>query len=116
MLALNALSPHEQSNTVSTVRVDEDQAAAEIIRICRDELNVSLGGALGQKLEGKAFRIGHMGDINEPMILGALASVETALRRAGISHGAGGVDAAIAVLSSDIISGDDNKLTAEGVR
>ncbi len=101
MLALNALSAHEQSNSVSTVRVNDERAATEIIRICRDELNVSLGGALGKELEGKAFRIGHMGDINEPMILGALAAVETALRRAGTPHGAGGVDAAIEVLAAE---------------
>ena len=98
-LSLNALNPHEQSNSVSTVRVNDDVKAGEIIRICRDELNVSLGGALGALLEGKAFRIGHMGDINEPMILGALASIETALRRSQTAYGAGGVDAAIEVLA-----------------
>ena len=116
VLALNALSPHEQSNSVSTVRVDDDHAAPEIIRICRDELNVSLGGALGQQLEGRAFRIGHMGDINEPMILGALASVETALLQAGVPHGTGAVDAAIEALAKENITSDDNLLIAEGVR
>jgi alanine-glyoxylate transaminase/serine-glyoxylate transaminase/serine-pyruvate transaminase len=39
-----------------------------------------------------------MGDLNEPMILGALAAVEMALEVAGVPHGKGGVDAAMAYL------------------
>ena len=99
-LALNAVSPREQSNSVSTVRLDDVDKVSVIIRICRDELNVSLGGALGEQLEGRAFRIGHMGDINEPMVLGALGAVETALLRTRTAHGAGGVGAAIEALAA----------------
>ena len=99
-LALNAVIPREQSNSVSTVRLDDVDKVSEIIRICRDELNVSLGGALGEQLEGRAFRIGHMGDINEPMVLGALGAVETALLRTRTAHGAGGVGAAIEALAA----------------
>ena len=98
-VALNALNPREQSNSVSTVLVNDDEKASEIIGVCRDELNVSLGGALGARLEGRAFRIAHMGDINEPMILGALGAVETALRKTRTAHGPGGVEAAIAMLA-----------------
>ena len=60
--------------------------------------NVSVGGGLA-KLSGKVFRIGHMGDLNEPMVLGTLASVEMALRVNGVPHAAGGVDAAMAYLA-----------------
>jgi alanine-glyoxylate transaminase / serine-glyoxylate transaminase / serine-pyruvate transaminase len=45
------------------------------------------------------FRIGHMGDLNEPMLLGALAAVEMTLGVMGIPHGSGGVDAAMAHLA-----------------
>ena len=111
-VSLNALNPHEQSNSVSTVLVNDDEKASEIIGVCRDELNVSLGGGLGERLEGRAFRIGHMGDINEPMILGALGSVETALRKTRTPHGSGGVEAAIDILAGSL-SGDANVMVTE---
>ena len=41
------------------------------------------------------FRIGHMGDLNEPMLLGALAAIELALADAGVPHARGGVEAAM---------------------
>jgi alanine-glyoxylate transaminase/serine-glyoxylate transaminase/serine-pyruvate transaminase len=63
---------------------------------------VALGGGLG-RLQGRAFRIGHMGDINEPMVLGALASVEAALEICGLPHGKGGVTAAIAYLAGEAL-------------
>ncbi len=37
------------------------------------------------KVAGKLFRIGHMGDLNELMLLGAMAGVEMSLRDAGIA-------------------------------
>jgi alanine-glyoxylate transaminase/serine-glyoxylate transaminase/serine-pyruvate transaminase len=64
----------------------------------RERFNVSLGGGLG-KLGGKIFRIGHLGDLNEPMLLGALAAVEMGMRIEGVPHGRGGVEAAMAFLA-----------------
>ena len=55
-----------------------------------DKFNVSLGGGL-DRLQGQVFRIGHLGDLNEPMILGAIAAVEMALELTGVPHGRGGV-------------------------
>jgi alanine-glyoxylate transaminase/serine-glyoxylate transaminase/serine-pyruvate transaminase len=95
---LNALVPKEQSNSVSTIRVDERYNAPNIRETCEKQLNTSLGGGLG-RLSGKAFRIGHMGDINEHMLLGALGSVELALEMCGVPHGKGSVTAAIASLA-----------------
>jgi alanine-glyoxylate transaminase/serine-glyoxylate transaminase/serine-pyruvate transaminase len=94
---LNALVPEEQSNSVSTIRVDERYSAVDIRQTCEKQLNTSLGGGLG-RLSGKAFRIGHMGDINEHMLLGALGSVELALELCSVPHGKGSVTAAIATL------------------
>ena len=62
--------------------------------------NVSMGGGLS-RLGGKVFRIGHMGDLNEPMILGTLASVEMALQINGVPHSSGGVTAAMEYLASE---------------
>ena len=43
----------------------------------------------------KYFRIGHMGDVNDAMIIGALAATEMALTLAGVPHKKGGVQAAM---------------------
>jgi alanine-glyoxylate transaminase/serine-glyoxylate transaminase/serine-pyruvate transaminase len=55
---------------------------------------VGLGGGLGD-LTGKAFRIGHMGDINAPMLFAALASVEATFSYLDVKFAPGGVTAAI---------------------
>jgi alanine-glyoxylate transaminase/serine-glyoxylate transaminase/serine-pyruvate transaminase len=47
------------------------------------------------------FRIGHMGDMNEAMVLGCLAGVEAAMRVQGLSVGAGGVQRAVEFLARD---------------
>ena len=44
-------------------------------------------------MAGKVFRIGHMGDLNDPMILGALSGVEATLRRLKIPYESGLADA-----------------------
>ena len=67
--------------------------------LARDELDVSLGYGLGP-LDGKAFRIGHMGWINEPMVLGALGGVEMAMQACGMPYRKGGVTAAIDILAA----------------
>lgn len=87
--------PHRRSNTITAVLMPEGHDAEAVRAICRQRFNVSLGGGLG-RLDGKVFRIGHMGDLNEPMVLGTLASVEMALAMAGVPHQKGGVDAAMA--------------------
>ena len=56
-----------------------------------------LAAGLGP-LAGRVFRIGHLGDLNEPMLLGALATVELALADCAIPHTSGGVTAAMANL------------------
>lgn len=99
-MELNALVPREQSNSVSAIRVVDERYSAQSVReYCEKHLNTSLGGGLG-RLSGKAFRIGHMGDINEHIILGALGSVELGLEMCGIPHGQGSVTAAIATLAA----------------
>jgi len=93
-IELNALEPSQQSNSVSTILVNGDHDVNQIFEICRGQFNVALGNGLG-RLNENSFRIGHMGDLNEPMILGALASIEAALQLANIPIQKGGVTAAI---------------------
>ena len=73
--------------------------ADAVRQTCLDEFNVSLGGGL-ERLKGHVLRIGHLGDLNEPMILGAIAAVEMALELTGVPHGKGGVQAAMDYLVS----------------
>ncbi len=95
---LFCLSPDRLSDTVTAVLMPDGFDAEAVRRTAHQRFNVSLGGGLG-KLGGKIFRIGHLGDLNEPMLLGALAGVEMSLRIAGVPHGRGGVDAAMAFLA-----------------
>ena len=93
-MSLNAIEPKERSTAVTTI-LTKDGIDANMIRdVCRDEMMVGLGGGLGD-LTGKAFRIGHMGDINAPMLFAALASVEATLSYLDVKFAPGGVTAAI---------------------
>lgn len=60
--------------------------------------DISLGTGLN-KLAGRAFRIGHLGDINDLTLVGALAGVEMALTLARVPHKPGGVTAAMQYLT-----------------
>jgi alanine-glyoxylate transaminase/serine-glyoxylate transaminase/serine-pyruvate transaminase len=64
-----------------------------------ETFNMSLGTGLN-KLAGRAFRIGHLGDTNELTVLGALAGVEMGLELAGVPHKKGGVQAAMEYLAA----------------
>lgn len=87
--------PGFESNTVSAVMVPEDKDARAVISTAFNKYNISLGGGLSE-LMGKAFRIGHVGDMNDVSMLGAIAGVEMALLDNGFDIKAGsGVAAAI---------------------
>ena len=93
-------NPERYSNSVTTVLMPEGRSSDPLRKTIRERFNVSLGGGL-TKLSGRVFRIGHLGDLNEPMLLGTLGAVEMGLRIEGIPHGRGGVDAAMAYLVGD---------------
>ena len=95
---LFCVTPSRYSDSVTAILMPDGCNADALRKTIRERFNVSLGGGLG-KLGGKIFRIGHLGDLNEPMLLGALAAIEMGLRIEGIPHGRGGVDAAMAFLA-----------------
>jgi alanine-glyoxylate transaminase/serine-glyoxylate transaminase/serine-pyruvate transaminase len=95
---LFCLNPGRYSDSVTAVMMPEGSNADALRTVALKRFNVSLGGGLGP-LGGKVFRIGHLGDLNEPMILGTLSTVELAMKVAGVPHTPGGVDAAITLLA-----------------
>ena len=91
---LYCLDPARVSDSITAVLMPEGFNADTVRRTALDRYNVSTGGGLG-RLGGTLFRIGHLGDLNEPMVLGTLGAVEMSLRINGVPHGKGGVDAAM---------------------
>lgn len=75
---LCAREPHLYSDTVSAIVVPKEVDAAEVLEAAYYRYNLSLGSGLA-RLAGKVFRIGHLGDLNEIMVLQALAGSEMAL-------------------------------------
>jgi alanine-glyoxylate transaminase / serine-glyoxylate transaminase / serine-pyruvate transaminase len=93
----------EHSPVVTTVVMPGspgDHDADRFRAIVLDRFNMSLGAGLG-RLKGRTFRIGHLGDFNELMLIGTLGGVELGLAAAGVPFTRGGVDAALALLSQD---------------
>ena len=82
-LPLCAKEPKWYSNTVSAIMVPHGIDAADVIDAAFRRYNLALGAGLS-KVSGKLFRIGHLGDLNDLMVLGALAGAEMAMRDVGI--------------------------------
>ncbi|PYP23269.1 MAG: serine--glyoxylate aminotransferase [Gemmatimonadetes bacterium] len=82
-LKLCAKAPRWHSDTVSAILVPEGFNGADVIDVAFRRYNLALGAGLA-RVAGKLFRIGHLGDLNELMLLGALAGAEMAMRDVGI--------------------------------
>jgi alanine-glyoxylate transaminase/serine-glyoxylate transaminase/serine-pyruvate transaminase len=82
-LKVCAKEPKWESDTVSAIVVPEGFDAAKVISIAYHKYNLALGAGLW-KVAGKVFRIGHLGDLNELMLCGALSGAEMAMRDIGI--------------------------------
>ncbi len=87
-------NPAALSSSLTTVLMPEGHDADKFRKIVLDNFDMSLGVGLS-KLAGKVFRIGHLGDFNELMLMGTLAGVEMGLALAGVPHQPGGVGAAM---------------------
>ena len=84
-LSFNAAVPEQRSVSVTAIRVAAGIDADRLRTHTRETLGVSVAGGLGQ-LAGHAFRIGHLGDLNEPMVLGCLGALEVAFLQLGVPH------------------------------
>jgi alanine-glyoxylate transaminase/serine-glyoxylate transaminase/serine-pyruvate transaminase len=99
-LKLHCRVPEARSTSVTTIEVREGIDIDAMRTVARERFQVAFAGALGP-LSGKAFRIGHLGDLNAAMILGCLAGVEAAMQVQGIPYGRDGVARAVASLAQD---------------
>ncbi|MFA6163539.1 MAG: aminotransferase class V-fold PLP-dependent enzyme [Methylobacter sp.] len=75
--------PGFESDTVSAIVVPEGKDARDVISIAFSKYDISLGAGLSE-VAGKVFRIGHVGDMNDVSMLGAIAGVEMAMLDSGI--------------------------------
>ena len=97
-LELLAKDPAELSSSLTAVLMPAGHDADAFRKVALERWDISLGAGLG-KLQGKIFRIGHLGDFNDLMLMGTLAGVELGFRAAGVPHQSGGLPAAMEVLS-----------------
>ncbi len=91
------LDPEAASDSLTAVLMPSGHDADRVRAIAEARHSVALGRGLAT-LQGRVFRIGHMGDLNATTLLGALAGIELALAEAGVPHAPGGVDAAMRAL------------------
>jgi alanine-glyoxylate transaminase/serine-glyoxylate transaminase/serine-pyruvate transaminase len=100
-LGFSITDPRERANTVTTITLADGHDPAVLQRYCKEKCGLVLGTGIGE-LQGKAFRIAHMGHVNAPMMLGTLGVVDVALKALGIPHGNGGTEAAIEWLGESV--------------
>jgi alanine-glyoxylate transaminase/serine-glyoxylate transaminase/serine-pyruvate transaminase len=89
--------PAYYSASLTAVLMPEGHDADAYRKVVLDRFDMSLGAGLS-KVAGKVFRIGHLGDFNDLMLMGTLAGCEMGLSLAGVPHQKGGVNAAMAFL------------------
>ena len=98
-LEILAKNPIERSDSITAIMVPDGHDSDNLRKIIYDNYNMSLGTGLN-KVKSKVFRIGHLGDLNDLSLMGALAGVEMGLKQSGIPYKSGGIMAAIDFLSS----------------
>ena len=86
--------PAEYSPVLTAVLMPPGHDADLFRKVVLENYNMSLGAGLS-KLAGKVFRIGHLGECNDLVLMGALTGLEMGLTDAGVPHRAGGVTAAM---------------------
>jgi alanine-glyoxylate transaminase/serine-glyoxylate transaminase/serine-pyruvate transaminase len=91
--------PKCYSPTITAVLLPDGHDADAFRALALEHFNISYGASFG-RFAGKMFRIGHLGDINDTMLMGGLAATEMALSLAGVPHKKGGVQAAMDYLVS----------------
>ena len=85
------------SNVLTAVMLPENHNADNLRKIILENFNMSLGAGLS-KLAGKVFRIGHLGDFNDLMLMGTLNGLELGFEIAGIPYQKGGTAKANEIL------------------
>jgi len=86
--------PNEYSSSLTAVMMPEGYSADALRKVILENFNMSLGSGLG-KVADKIFRIGHLGNFNDLMLVGTLSGVEMGLSLTGIPSSRGGVTTAV---------------------
>ena len=89
----------EHSPVLTAVRTPEGHDADHLRSTILKHYNMSLGNGLS-KVQSQVFRIGHLGDFNDLMLMGTLAGIEMGLQVAGVPHQSGGMQSALDLLKS----------------
>jgi alanine-glyoxylate transaminase/serine-glyoxylate transaminase/serine-pyruvate transaminase len=100
-LEILCLNPEEYSGSLTAILVPEGHDADHLRQVILQRYNMSLGTGLG-KVQGRVFRIGHLGDFNDLMLAGTLCGVEMGLASAQIPYAKGGIVAALDYLDNDL--------------
>ena len=87
----------QESGVLTAVLMPEGHSADKFRATTLEHFNISLGNGLS-KVADRVFRIGHLGDFNDLMLVATLAGVEMGLKKSGVPHAPGGVGAAMEVL------------------
>ena len=85
------------SNTLTAVLLPDGYNADEFRSVILENFNMSLGNGLS-RLAGRVFRIGHLGDFNDLMLVATLGGIEMGLSKSSIPHQVGGTQAAMQFL------------------
>ena len=99
-IELLPINQDEHSNSLTSLLFEENINADNLRKIILEKFNTSLGTGLG-RWSGRIIRIGHLGDVNDPMLLGTLSAVEMGLSLAEIEHKSGGIKAAMDYLEKN---------------
>ena len=91
-------NPQEYSSALTAVLMPAGHSEVAFRKVVLDRFDMSLGSGLG-KIADKVFRIGHLGDFNDLMLMGTLCGVEMGLELAGVPHRKGGAAAAMDYLT-----------------
>ena len=89
-LKLLCKHPRWNSHSLTVVEAPAGLDTDALVKLAWAKYNLTIGLGLGE-VKGKVFRIGHLGDMNEVSMLGAIAGVEMALLDCGakITPGSG---------------------------
>ena len=99
-LEILCLDPEEYSAALTAIVVPEGHNADHLRKVILERYNMSLGTGLA-KVQGRVFRIGHLGDFNDLMLAGTLSGVEMGLAAAKIPFNKGGINAALDYLTEN---------------
>ena len=99
-LEIQCLEEKDYSPVLTGVRLPDGYDADSFRATVLDTFNMSLGSGLS-KIAGRVFRIGHLGDFNDLMLMGALSGIEMGLDIASIPRHGGGVASAMDYLKAE---------------